>query len=164
MTEPVAAERRRGGVLAVVIGMVSLVVVIFVLPVLVVLLLVKRTIDGDGPPSYDREPVVLEWVEQDGSWWRSETFELVEVSQVVQVDVALWRDGGVLQLGNTVYAVPAGESFPDLAATTSGTLPFTGVRVGHGVEAVNEQITLGTGRWELAVAGGAAPVEVRWPC
>jgi hypothetical protein len=100
-------------------------------------------------------------VEQDGRWWRSEIFE---VSQVVQVDVALRRDGDVLPLGNTVYAVPAGESFPDLAATTSDTLPFEGVGVGHGVEAVNEHITLGTRRWELAVTGGAAPVEVRSPC
>lgn len=164
MTEPVAAERRRAGVLAVVIGVVSLVVVVFVLPVLVGLYFIKRTIDGDGPPSCDREPVVLEWAEHDGYWWRSEMFELAEASQVVQVDVTLWRAGGVLQLGKTVYAMPAGEPFPDFAATTSSTLPFAGLQVGHGVEAVNEQITPAAGRWELALTGGAAPVEVRWPC
>jgi hypothetical protein len=51
-----------------------------------------------------------------------------------------------------------------VAAKLGGTLPFEGLRVGHGVEAVNEQITLGAGTWELALTGGAAPVEVRWPC
>lgn len=163
MTEP-APGRRRRDVLTAVVGSTALVGGILLLPIVVGFFLVQRAIDGDGPPGCDREPVLLEWVERDGAWFRSAGFELVADEQTVQVDVSLLKDGGVIQLGKTVYAVPAGEAFPESDEPTSTTQPFPGVRVGHGVDAVNEQVDLGAGAWELIVRGGAAPAEVRWPC
>ena len=117
-------------------------------------------------PSCDREPVVLEWTQREGLWSRSATFELVDDSQTVQVDLTLQRDdGGVIQVGKTVYVIPAGEKHPaDDEETTPTTQPFRGTVVGRGVDGVNEQVTLEAGEWQLIVKGGASAADVRWPC
>lgn len=117
-------------------------------------------------PSCDREPVVLEWTQQEGRWQRSATFELFEDSQTVQVDMALYRDdGGFLHGGKTVYVVAVGGSVPaDIQETPRTTEPFPGIVVGHGLDGVNEQVTLEAGQWQLIVRGRASAPEVRWPC
>ncbi len=123
------------------------------------------TFASDGPPSCDRPPTVLPWVEQERQWRRSELFTL-ERQETVQVDVELHSDGAVLDFGRTVYAVPAGATMPAPStddATESGS-PDGWVRVGHGREAVNEQVDLRAGTWELVVGGAAKPAELRWPC
>lgn len=161
MTEHTAERPRRGTAVAVFATM-AFVCVICVLPA-VVWLVAEQATGGDGTPNCEREPVVLEWAERDGSWWRSDSFELDGASQVVQVDVVLRPDGGVLAVGNSVYVARAGQLLPDADDVTSST-PFDGTRVGSGVEAVNETVRLESGTWELLVSGGAAHAEVRWPC
>lgn len=138
---------------------------ILVLPVVGVFAYIRHEISGGGTPSCDQDAVEVEWVERDGLWRRSDAFELDEAPQTVQVDVRLQRDGGVLQFGSTVFAVPAGEPTPvprDMASST--TRPYAGMLVGRGVDAVNEQIELARGRWELIVDGTATATELRWPC
>jgi hypothetical protein len=127
---------------------------------------VRNEIFDNELPSCGREPVVVEWTQREGRWSRSATFELVDDSQTVQVDLTLQRDdGGVIQTGKTLYVVPAGGSVPaDDAATAPSTAPFRGTIVGSGIDAINEQVTLQAGEWQLIVKGGASPAEVRWPC
>ena len=117
-------------------------------------------------PSCAGEPVILEWTQQEGLWQRSATFELLEDSQTVQVDLTLHRDdGGVIQTGKTVYVIAAGGNVPaDTDETTSTTQPFPATVVGRGIDGVNEQVTLEAGEWQLIVKGGASAAEVRWPC
>ena len=128
------------------------------------LLYLRDEIFDNELPSCDSEPVVLEWTQREGRWSRSDTFELFDDSQTVQVDLALQRDdGGVIQVGKTLYVVPAGSS-PPADATTPSTQPFRGTTVGSGVDGINERVTLQAGEWQLIVKGGASPAEVRWPC
>jgi hypothetical protein len=152
------------GTAVAVIGTVAVVAAILVLPVVLVAVMVLRAVDDGGPPTCDREPVLLEWIDQDGAWFRTTPFELETDEQTVQIDVTLRPDGGVIRVGQTVYVARAGGPFPDVAEVGSTTGPFDGVVVGRGVDAVNEQVDLGPGAWELMVRGGAAPAEVRWPC
>jgi hypothetical protein len=136
-----------------------------IVPLFIGARMVRNTILGsDDAPSCDSEPVSLRWSEPDFGWQRTGPFTL-DAAQTVQVDVRLFDpDGGVIQLGSTVYAVPAGEPFPDFSETATTTTPFGGIRVGHGREAVNEQVRLDAGAWELMLRGVPGRTEVRWPC
>lgn len=130
-------------------------------------------ISGEGAPSCDAAPRAVDWT-RDGSWNRSSSFELPESRQVVQVDVRLGPDGGVLRPGHSVYAIPAGAPLPVFGSSTSVASSGSSssddeqsnprVRVGHGVEAVNESVALPGGSWELIVRGGPGTATVRWPC
>lgn len=164
VTESPVQRRRRAA--AVVVGTAALIGAVAVLVAVAGFRYVGNEIFDNELPSCDREPVVLEWTQQDGRWLRSETFELLERSHTVQVDLSLQRDdGGVIQTGKTVYVIPAGDRVPaDGEAATSGTEPFRGVVVGRGVDGVDEQVTIGAGEWQLIVQGGASAAEVRWPC
>jgi hypothetical protein len=124
-----------------------------------------ETISGDDPPTCDAAPVVVAWTERDGQWQRSDVFELVEDGQIAQIDVALGPDGGVIQTGQTVYVVAAGTPWPDASDDTPESPPSVpGEVVGRGIDAVNEQITLDAGRWQLVVSGNVGSATVRWPC
>ncbi len=158
--------QRRWKSVAVVVGTTALLGAIAVLAAVGGLIYLSNEVFDNELPSCDREPVVLEWTQQEGLWQRSATFELLEDSQTVQVDLILQRDdGGVIQTGKTVYVIAAGGSVPaDNEETTSTTQPFRGTVVGRGIDGVNEQVTLEAGKWQLIVKGGASAAEVRWPC
>jgi hypothetical protein len=158
--------QRRWKSVAVVVGTTALLGAIAVLAAVGGLVYLRNEVFDNELPSCDREPVVLEWTQQEGLWQRSATFELLEDSQTVQVDLILQRDdGGVIQTGKTVYVIAAGGSVPaDNEETTSTTQPFRGTVVGRGIDGVNEQVTLEAGEWQLIVKGGASAAEVRWPC
>jgi hypothetical protein len=165
VTEP--SVQRRWKTVAVVVGTTALVGAGAVLVVVGGLVYLRNEVFDNELPSCDREPVILEWTQGDGSWRRSTTFELLEDSQTVQVDLALANeDGGqVLNFGRTVYVIPAGGTFPaDFEEMTPSTQPFEGRVVGSGIDGVNEQVTLEAGQWQLIVQGGASAAEVRWPC
>ena len=153
---------------ALVIGTIALAGVTAVLVGVGGLLYLSNEIFDNELPSCDREPVILEWTQQgDGLWRRSTPFELLEDSQTVQVDLVLANEdaGQVLNFGRSVYVIAAGETFAaDFEETTSSTQPFEGEVVGNGIEGVNEQVTLGAGKWQLIVKGAASGAEVRWPC
>jgi len=151
---------------AVVIGTSVLVGAMVVVTIVGGLVYLRNEIFDNELPSCDREPVILEWTQAEGRWSRSATFELVNDSQTVQVDLALARDdGGVIQVGKTVYAIAAGGGLPaDSDETSPTTQPFRGTVVGSGIDGVNEQVTLEAGKWQLIVKGGASAAEVRWPC
>ena len=158
--------QRRWKSVAVVVGTTALLGAIAVLAAVGGLIYLRNEVFDNELPSCDREPVVLEWTQQEGLWQRSATFELFEDSQAVQVDLILHRDdGGVIQTGKTVYVIAAGGSVPaDNEETTSTTQRFRGTVVGRGIDGVNEQVTLEAGEWQLIVKGGASAAEVRWPC
>ena len=166
VTEP--SVQRRWRTVALVIGTIALAGVTAVLVGIGGLLYLSNEIFDNEQPSCDREPVILEWTRQgDGLWRRSTPFELLEDSQTVQVDLALANEdaGQVLNFGRTVYVIASGETFPtDFEETTSSTQPFEGEVVGNGIDGVNEQVTLGAGKWQLIVKGAASAAEVRWPC
>ena len=166
VTEP--SVQRRWRTVALVIGTIALAGVTAVLVGIGGLLYLSNEIFDNEQPSCDREPVVLEWTQQgDGLWRRSTPFELLEDSQTVQVDLALANEdaGQVLNFGRTVYVIASGETFAaDFEETTSSTQPFEGEVVGNGIDGVNEQVTLGAGKWQLIVKGAASAAEVRWPC
>ncbi len=151
---------------AVAIGTTVLVGAMAVLAIVGGLVYLRNEIFDNELPSCDREPVILEWTQQEGRWSRSAAFELVEDSQTVQVDLALVRDdGGVIQVGKTVYVIAAGGDLPaDFGETSPTTQPFRGTVVGSGIDGVNEQVALEAGTWQLIVKGGASAAEVRWPC
>lgn len=164
VTEP--SVQRRWKTVALVVGTTALVGAVVGLAALGGLVYLRNEIFDNELPSCDREPVVLEWTQQEGLWRRSATFELFEDSQTVQVDVLLHRDdGGIIQVGKTVYVIAADGILPasDLE-TTPATQPFRGSVVGSGIDGVNEQVTLEAGEWQLIVKGGASAAEVRWPC
>jgi hypothetical protein len=150
-----------------VVGTVLFIGVLVFLPIIGALASGRFDLFGDdGPPSCASEPAVLEWSDSDRGWRRTGRFTLEE-SQIVQVDVDLWNSdgGGVLDFGvSTVYAVPAGEPFPEFGDSAATTSPFLGIRVGSGKDAVNEQLRLDPGVWELIMRDGASAAEVRWPC
>lgn len=163
VTEQSAQRRHRS--VAVAIATTALVVAAAALAAVAVLTYISNEVFDNELPSCDADPVVLEWTQGEGLWQRSATFELLEDSQTVQVDVMLHRDdGGVIQVGKNVYVIAAGGSFPVDDETTPTTQPFQGTVVGRGIDGVNEQVTLEAGEWQLIVRGGASPVDVRWPC
>ena len=165
VTEP--SVQRRWKTVALVVGTTALIGAIAVLAAVGGLVYLRNEIFDNELPSCDREPVILEWTQGDGSWRRSTTFELLEDSQTVQVDLALANEdaGQVLNFGRTVYVIAAGGAFPaDFGETTTSTQPFEGKVVGSGIDGVNEQVTLEAGQWQLIVQGGASAAEVRWPC
>jgi hypothetical protein len=164
VSEP--SRHSRWKTVAVVVATTALVGAVGVLAAFGVLRYLTNEIFDNELPSCDREPVVLEWIQQDGLWRRSAAFELIEDSQKVQVDIVLFRDdGGVIQGGKTVYAIVAGGTLPAGAdETTPTSRPFPGTIVGWGIDGVNEQVTLEAGEWQLIVRSGASPAEVRWPC
>ena len=160
-----ASRPAEGGNSAAVIWTILFVGALVIVPVVIGVRMVRNTfVGGDDAPSFDSEPVMLEWTEPDFGWQRSGPFTL-DTAQTVQVDVRLFDpDGGVIQAGSTVYAVPAGEPFPDFGETSTTTTPFRGIRVGLGRKAVNEQVRLDAGAWELMLRGAPGRTEVRWPC
>ena len=160
-----SVQNRRKTV-AVVIGTTALAGAVAVVAIVGGLVYLRNEIFDNELPSCDREPVILEWTQQEGRWSRSATFELVEDSQTVQVDLALARDdGGVIQVGKTVYVIATGGGLPaDVDETSPTTQPFRGTVVGSGIDGVNEQVTLEAGKWQLIVTGAASAAEVRWPC
>ncbi len=163
VTEP--SVQRRWETVKLVVGTTAFVGAVVVLPLLLGLVYLRNEIFDNELPSCDREPVVLEWTQQEGLWRRSAAFELLEDSQSVQIDVALDRDdGGVIQVGKTVYVIAAGGILPASDEETRTTQPFRGTVVGRGIDGVNEQVTLEAGKWQLIVKGGASAAEVRWPC
>jgi hypothetical protein len=164
VAEPSVQSRRK--TVAVAIGTSVLVGAMAVVAIVGGLIYLRNEIFDNELPSCDREPVILEWTQQEGQWRRSATFELVDDSQTVQVDLVLARDdGGVIQVGKTVYAIAAGGGLPaDFDETAPTTQPFPGTVVGSGIDGVNEQLTLEAGKWQLIVKGGASAAEVRWPC
>lgn len=164
VTERSLQHRRKS--VAVVVGTTALLGTLAVLAAVGGLLYLRNELFDNELPGCDREPVVLDWTQRDGRWQRSETFDLFEDSQTVQVDLILHRDdGGVIQTGKTVYVIAAGGTVPaDNDETTPTTQPFRGTAVGRGIDGVNEQVTLDAGEWQLIVKGGASAAEVRWPC
>ncbi len=162
MTDP-SAELPRESTAAAVVGTVLFVGALVLLPIVGAVWYIGAKLSPDDPPSCDRDPMVLEWIVGESGWRRSESFEL-DGRYVVQVDVRLSRDGGFIQTGKSVYAVPAGEPFPSAGESSTTTRPFPGIRVGHGIDAVNEQVRLDPGVWELMVRSAASSPEVRWPC
>lgn len=159
-----SAEQPRGSTATAVVGTILWVGAFVLVPIIGAVVYFGGVFSGDDPPDCDRDPHVLEWVDRDRQWQRSDPFEPDE-AQTVQVDVGLWRDGGVIQVGATVYVVAAGEPFRHFGeGATPTTRPFRSTKVGHGIDAVNELIRLDAGVWEHMVGGGASPAEVRWPC
>jgi hypothetical protein len=164
VTEP--SVQRRWKTVALVVGTTALVGAVAALVAIAGLVYLRNEIVDNELPSCDREPVILEWTQGEGLWRRSTTFELVEDSQTVQVDLMLANEdaGAVLNFGKTVYVIAAGGSFPAGREETPSTQPFQGKVVGSGIDGVNEQVTLEAGQWQLIVKGGASAAEVRWPC
>lgn len=120
------------------------------------------TVFGDNTtPTCNAPAVTVTWSEPDTQWRRSETFEVDTDNQTVQIDVALGPDGGILQTGQTVYVIGAGDPLPQPDNTTA---PFGGQTVGHGINAVNEQITLSAGQWQLAIKGNVGTATIKTPC
>ena len=131
----------------------------------VVIVALRDAVFGDeAAPSCDAPPVVVAWSEPAGQWRRSEVFELVDDSQTVQIDVGLGPDGGVFRPVRPCYVVAAGAPLPESGSEPSSMTPFASQRVGFGVNAVNEQITLDAGRWQLAIKGNVGTATVKWPC
>ena len=165
VTEP--SVQRRWKTVALVLGTTALIGAIAVLVAIGGLVYLRNEIFDNELPSCDREPVILEWTQGDGSWRRSTPFELLEDSQTVQVDLLLANEdaGQVLNFGRTVYVIAAGGALPaEFGETTTSTQPFEGKVVGRGIDGVNESVNLGAGQWQLIVQGGASAAAVRWPC
>lgn len=102
-------------------------------------------------------PVVLDWGEAVDGYRRSEPF-VVESASSVAVDVTLADDdGGVLQFGKSVWAVPV-----ESPLVVDGRIQ--GVHVGHGREAVNERVALDAGSWQIVIKGRSGVPEVRVGC
>ena len=165
VTEP--SVQRRWKTVALVVGTTALIGATAVLLAVGGLVYLRNEIFDNELPSCDREPVILDWTQGDDSWRRSTTFELLEDSQTVQVDLALANEdaGQVLNFGRTVYVIAAGGALPaEFKETTTSNQPFEGTVVGSGIDGVNELVTLEAGQWQLLVQGGASAAEVRWPC
>lgn len=135
--------------------------------------------DADRPaPRCAADPTALTWAVDDPGWRRSDRFELNAPSQVVQIDARLRGDSGrgILAGWATIYAVRAGTTAADVRALySSQTATSTGpvrpevdstdiVKVGMGLNAVNEQVTLGAGTWELMSDDFVKATTVRSPC